>query len=154
MSAGTPGTETILDGSTAYAGVVLSSVGSLTLTVGGVPADMTALKEYYKSNPGVTIGQTIITSSDPIILSVADPVVLNLTELFGLPAGFLTARVTEVITQNIPLPADIFRDTGKALDTVGKNDDSPPPPEKKGKTEKEEKKEEKQLSKGLKAECE
>ena len=150
-----PGTQKSSDGNIAYAGAVLSSGGPLNLTVGGEPKDLATIQAAYTETHGVTIGQTTVTSSDPIIISV-NGLPLNLTELFGLPAGFLTARVTEVITPNIPLPADIFRDTGKALDNVGKQDQSTPPPEdkKKDKTEKEEKKEEKQLSKGLKAECE
>ena len=75
----------VSDGVVMSGGVVLSAFGAINLTLGGVPTPLST----YKGMPGVTAGESTLISQEPIIVSIADPVILNLTDLFGLPAGFL-----------------------------------------------------------------
>ena len=130
--------------------MVLSAFGPITLKLEGSPVDFAAYKAQFVTDAGRFVGETSIISSEPIIVSIADPLVLNLTNLFGLPAGLLTVPQPNFVVP--PPPADIFRPIEKIVET---KPDNPPPEksEKKSKEEKKEAKEEKQISKGLKAEC-
>ena len=138
------------DGVIRFAGVVLSAFGPIKLTLEGSPVDFAAYKAQFANDPGRFVGETSIISSEPIKVSIADPLVLNLTNLFGLPAGLLKVPQPNFVVPSPP--ADIFRPIEKIVET---KPDNPPPdkPEKKSKEEKKEEKEEKQISKGLKAEC-
>jgi len=70
-------------------GVVLGASGPTTLTVNGANVPLSSL-----SGPGVTTGDSTLTSRDPVIVAV-NATSFNLTNLFGLPVGFLPQVVLE-----------------------------------------------------------